>query len=71
MLAQFRVLHPNEAVLRTVLRGAGAYGLSWFDAHLWTYAEVYGLTEVLSEDFQPAHMYGRVRVRNPFVPAPS
>ena len=67
MLAQFRVLYPNEAVLRTALRGAAAYGLSWFDAHLWAYAEVYGLTEILSEDFQHTRMYGSVRVRNPFI----
>ena len=66
MLAQFRVLYPNEAVLRTALRGMAAYGLSWFDAHLWAYAEVYGLTEILSEDFQHTRMYGSVRVRNPF-----
>ena len=71
MLAQFRVLYPNEAVLRTALRGAAAYGLSWFDAHLWAYAEVYGLTEILSEDFQHARMYGSVRVRNPFTPPSS
>ena len=71
MLAQFRVLYPNEAVLRTALRGAAAYGLSWFDAHLWAYAEVYGLTEILSEDFQHARMYGSVRVRNPFTPVSS
>ena len=71
MLAQFRVLYPNEAVLRTALRGAAAYGLSWFDAHLWAYAEVYGLTEILSEDFQHARLYGSVRIRNPFVPTSS
>ena len=71
ILAQFRVLYPNEAVLRTALRGAAAYGLSWFDAHLWAYAEVYGLTELLSEDFQHARLYGSVRIRNPFVPTSS
>ena len=71
MLAQFRVLYPNEVVLRTALRGAAAYGLSWFDAHLWAYAEVYGLTEILSEDFQHARLYGSVRIRNPFVPTSS
>ena len=71
MLAQFRVLYPNEAVLRTALRGTAAYGLSWFDAHLWAYAEVYGLNEILSEDFQHARLYGSVRIRNPFVPTSS
>ena len=29
---------PTRAVLRTALRGAAAYRLSWFDAHLWAYA---------------------------------
>ncbi len=38
-LAQFSVLYPNEAVLRQALRGAAAYRLNWFDAHLWAYAE--------------------------------
>lgn len=66
MLAQFSILYPNEAVLRTALRGMAAYGLSWFDAHLWAYAEVYGLAEILSEDFQHTRMYGSVKVRNPF-----
>lgn len=67
MMAQFRVLYPNDAVLRTALRGAAAYGLSWFDAHLWAYAEVFGVAELLSEDFQHGRMYGTVTVRNPFL----
>jgi predicted nucleic acid-binding protein len=69
-LSQFEVLYPNESVLRTALRGAAAYGLSWFDAHLWAYAEVYGLRELLSEDFQPGRLYGTVRAVNPFAVAP-
>ena len=66
MLAEFPILYPNETVVRTALRGAAAYGLSWFDAHIWAYAEVYGLGELLSEDFQHRRLYGTVRVRNPF-----
>ena len=66
MLIQFRVLYPNESVVRTALRAAGAYGLSWFDAHLWAYAEHYGLPELISEDLQDGRMYGTVTVRNPF-----
>ena len=38
-LAQFSILYPNEAVLRQAIRGAAAYRLNWFDAHLWAYAE--------------------------------
>lgn len=65
-LSQFDVLYPNETIVRTALRGAAAYKLSWFDAHLWAYAEFYGLTELLSEDFQDGRLYGTVTVRNPF-----
>jgi predicted nucleic acid-binding protein len=66
LLAQFEVVYPNEAQLRTALRGAAAYGLAWFDAHLWAYAEHYGLAELYSEDFQHDRLYGSVRVLNPF-----
>lgn len=66
MLSQFVVLYPTEAVVRTALRGAAAYQLAWFDAHLWAYAEVYGMGELLSEDFQDGRLYGTVRARNPF-----
>ena len=44
-----------------------AYQLSWFDAHMWAYAEHYGLPEILSEDFEHGRIYGGVRVRNPFL----
>jgi predicted nucleic acid-binding protein len=67
MLTQFSVLYPDEGVLRTALRGAVAYQLSWFDAHLWAYAEHFGLAELFSEDFQHDRMYGSVRVVNPFI----
>ena len=41
--------------------------LSPEDAHLWAYAEHYGMSELYSEDFQHDRMYGTVRVVNPFV----
>ena len=66
-LKQFTVLYPTEALLRDALRGCAAYQLSWFDAHLWSYAEHYGLPEILSEDLQHDRLYGSVRVVNPFV----
>ena len=69
VLAQYPVLYPNDAVLRTALRGFAAYGMSWFDAHLWAYAEVYGLAEIISEDFQHGRMYGSVMARDPFIEA--
>jgi predicted nucleic acid-binding protein len=67
LLTQFQVLYPNDAVVRTALRGAAAYRLPWFDAHLWASAEHYGLTELVSEDFQHGRLYGAVRARNPFL----
>ena len=67
LCAQFTVLLPDELLLRTALRGAAAYQLSWFDAHMWAYAERYGIPEILSEDFQHGRRYGGVRAVNPFL----
>jgi predicted nucleic acid-binding protein len=67
MLSRYEIVYPNEQILRTVLRGAAAYGLSWFDAHLWAFAEFYGLEDLYSEDFQHDRLYGTVRVVNPFI----
>jgi predicted nucleic acid-binding protein len=66
LMVQFPVLYPNAALVRTALQGAAAYQLSWFDAHLWAYAEHFGLEEIVSEDFEHGRLYGSVRVRNPF-----
>lgn len=65
-LKQFVVLYPNEAIVREAVRGCAAYQLNWFDAHLWAYAEHYGLAEILTEDFQHDRLYGSVRAVNPF-----
>jgi predicted nucleic acid-binding protein len=67
LLKQFTVLYPNEAILRHAIRGCAAYRLNWFDAHLWAYAEYYGLSEIFTEDFQHDRLYGTVRVVNPFI----
>ena len=67
LLNEFPILYPNEPVFRTALLGMAAYRFSWYDAHLWAYAEHYGIPEILSEDFQHGRRYGTVRVRNPFV----
>src|SRR5580704_2616214 len=66
-LTEFPVLYPNESIFRMALLGKAAYGLAWYDAHLWAYAEHYGLPELLSEDFEHGRKYGTVRVRNPFL----
>jgi predicted nucleic acid-binding protein len=57
MLSQFQVLFPDETVIRTALRGIASYRLSWFDAHMWAYAEAFGLDELISEDFQDRRLY--------------
>jgi predicted nucleic acid-binding protein len=69
LLSTFEVLYPNEAILRTALRGAAAYRLNWFDAHLWAYADYYGLEKLVSEDFEHDRLYGTVRAVNPFLGA--
>jgi predicted nucleic acid-binding protein len=66
MLLEFTILYPTDDVLRTALRGSAAYQLSWFDAHMWAYAEHYGLEMLLSEDFQHGRHFGAVRIVNPF-----
>jgi predicted nucleic acid-binding protein len=68
-MAEFRVVYPDEQVLKTALTGAAMYGLSSFDAHLWAFAEVNGLPEILSEDFEHGRHYGGVRVVDPFLVA--
>jgi predicted nucleic acid-binding protein len=66
LLSQFEVLYPSEGLVRTAVRGCALYQLSWFDAHLWAYAEHYGLSTLYSEDFQHDRLYGTVRVLDPF-----
>jgi predicted nucleic acid-binding protein len=66
-LTQFTILYPDAVLFRTALRGMATYKLAWFDAHLWAYAEHYGLSELISEDFEHGRMYGSVRVINPFL----
>ena len=70
-MAQFPIIYPDDGVLGMALRGAATYGMSWFDAHLWAYAEVNGTDELVSEDFQHDRMYGTVTVCNPFLLYPA
>ena len=65
-LSIYPVLYPTEAVLRAAVQAAALHRLSWFDAHAWAYADVFGLDEIFSEDFQHGRRYGRVRATNPF-----
>lgn len=67
LMLEFPIIYPGAAVLHTAFRGAASYGLSWFDAHLWAYAEVHGIPEIISEDFEHGRHYGKVRIIDPFV----
>ena len=67
LLRAFEILYPNPTVVRTALGGAALYRLPWYDAHLWAYAEAYGIPEILSEDFRNGAVYGSVRIANPFL----
>lgn len=70
LMRQFSVLYPDTDVLNLALSGLMSYRLSWWDAHLWAYAEAHGIPEILSEDFQHGRWYGSVRVVNPFLSGP-
>lgn len=67
MLMQFPVIYPSDTTLRTALRGAALYRFSWFDAHMWAYADERGIDTLWSEDFEHGRLYGRVKVVNPFL----
>lgn len=68
LLTQFDILYPDTELLRIAIRGSAAYQLAWFDAHMWAYAERYGLTELFSDDFENGRLYGTVQAVNPFTP---
>lgn len=63
---QFEVLYPRQEQFVTALRGWRTYGMSWFDAHLWSFAEHYHIERIYSEDFQHLRRYGSVEILNPF-----
>lgn len=65
LLDTFPILYPTEGVLRLALRGMATYRLSWFDAHMWAYAEFYGLSPLYTEDFEPGTRIGTVEIVNP------
>jgi predicted nucleic acid-binding protein len=62
----FDVLYPVEQMIALTLLGSAVHGLSWFDAHLWSFAEYFGCELLYSEDFQHERRYGSVRIINPF-----
>lgn len=68
-MLHYPILYPDVEVLAIALKSAPAFGLSWYYAHLLAYAEVNGVPEILSEDFQHGRHYGSVRVVDPFLAA--
>jgi predicted nucleic acid-binding protein len=68
-MVAFPVVYPTPDVVRCALHAVSAYRLAWFDAHLWAFAEVHGIPQMLSEDFEHGRHYGRVRVVDPFLTA--
>lgn len=67
LLLTSMILYPVENIVRLAIYGTSAFGLSWFDAHLWAYAEHYGCSMIYSEDFEHNRYYGSVKVINPFL----
>jgi hypothetical protein len=51
---------------RPICRLTHSDALRLVDAHLWSYAELYGLPGIFTELLQPDRMYGTIRVVNPF-----
>jgi predicted nucleic acid-binding protein len=66
LLTQFDVVFPDINIVRMALHGVTAHQLSWYDAHMWAHAEMLGMTELLTEDFQHGRVYGGVRALDPF-----
>ncbi|MPZ52103.1 MAG: PIN domain-containing protein [Acidimicrobiia bacterium] len=70
LMNQFRVVYPTEGTVRAAFLGVMLYQLSWFDAHLWAYADERGLDTLWTEDFQHGRRYGGVRTIDPFQTSP-
>ncbi|MFO1153542.1 MAG: PIN domain-containing protein [Rhodospirillales bacterium] len=70
LINEFNILYPVEEMIYLALRGLATYRMAWFDAHLWAYAEYYGLDTIYSEDFQTDRLYGSVRIIDPFACTP-
>jgi predicted nucleic acid-binding protein len=67
LLDIFPVLYPTEGLLRLAFRGMATYQLSWFDAHMWAYAEFYSLSPLYTEDLEPGLRIGTVDIENPLM----
>ena len=67
IMMQFPILFPNAAIVHSALLAAAAFRIPWCDAHMWAYAEHYGMEEIVSQDFEHGRLFGSVRIRNPFL----
>jgi predicted nucleic acid-binding protein len=67
LMTSCQVLYPNDLQVRIAMRSRTVFGLSWWDAHMWSYAEYWGIPLLYSEDFQHNRVYGTVLVKDPFV----
>lgn len=67
LLSTFPVLYPSQPIVRLAVQGVREHQLSWWDSHLWAYAQRYRISILYSEDFQHDRTYGTVRVVNPFL----
>ncbi len=70
LIRQFRVIYPDDRVVRVAIHGMATYGLSLWDAHMWAYAEVHELGVLYSEDFQHERWFGGVLTLDPFIETP-
>lgn len=68
LLANFKLLLPEKPLIPLAIYGATTHGLSWYDAHMWAYAQHFGMRRLLSEDFKDGRLYGSVLAVNPFLP---
>lgn len=63
--------HPIEPELvRIAIAHSEQFGISYWDAAILAAAEAMGAGTIYSEDLNDGQRYGRVRVVNPFAPAP-
>jgi predicted nucleic acid-binding protein len=65
-LLAYEILYPTDVVVRSATVGAVVHRLPWYDAHLWAYADAYGINEILTEDTPSRPRCGTVLYTNPF-----
>ncbi|HEY4360599.1 MAG TPA: PIN domain-containing protein [Bryobacteraceae bacterium] len=72
VIADFCEMKPVTIDTPQILQAtdlAAKFHLSFWDALILAAAETAGATLLLSEDFSPGQVYGRIRVVNPLLPS--